>query len=76
MVNIDLEAGLMEVYTVLHCAVPLDLTSAQGYTVNESRELEATSVWSEEIPPLLTTNDFGLIMEETLYIFKKCNWMC
>ena len=44
MVNIDLEAGLMEVYTVLHCAVPLDLTSAQGYTVNESRELEATSV--------------------------------
>jgi len=49
--------------------------SARGYTVNESREMEATSVWSE-IPPLLTTNDIGHIMEETLYIFKKCNWMC
>jgi hypothetical protein len=72
MVNIDLEAGLMEVYTVLHCTIPLDLTSARGYTVNESGEMEATSVLSE-IPPLLTTNDIGLIMEETLYIFKKCN---
>jgi len=67
MVNIDLEAGLMEVYTVLHCTIPLDLTSARGYTVNESGEMEATSVLSE-IPPLLTTNDIGLIMEETLYI--------
>jgi hypothetical protein len=43
MVNIDLEAGLMEVYTVLHGTILLDLTYAQGYTVNESREMEATS---------------------------------
>jgi hypothetical protein len=70
MVNTDLEAGPVEVYTVLHCTVPLGLTSAWGYTVNESREMEATSAWGEEIPPLLTTNDFGLIM------YKKCKWMC
>jgi hypothetical protein len=34
----------MEVYTVLRCTFPLDLTSARGYTVNESHEMEATIV--------------------------------